>query len=385
MVDNIAIVVIAFNRIDSVNRLINSLKNAYYTQKVDLIISIDNSGTDIVENYAETIKWNYGKKIIKTFKENLGLRKHVLACGDYINEYDYDAIVVLEDDIVVSECFFSYTMQTVEKYQENKNIAGISLYNHSWNLTCDRPFNAVNNGFDVYFMQHAQSWGQVWMKEQWNDFYNWYKNEEYKLLDKDKVPKNILNWPASSWLKYHIQYCIHKKKYFVYPHISLSTNFADAGTHYAFSTNKMQVPLNISKSMEYRLPDEIYDTSVYDVYHENCGLAKILNIDENLLEVSMYGLKNVKSSARYLLTTNILEYKVIKKFALQMRPWELNIFYNIEGEGIYLYDLSVKDAKNKVKHKSLVHWIYDTRGEVLLKRNFIDIIFNEIYNKLRKK
>ena len=44
---NIAIVVIAYNRLNSLKRLIHSLLQASYNDKVDLIISIDRS--DIFE------------------------------------------------------------------------------------------------------------------------------------------------------------------------------------------------------------------------------------------------------------------------------------------------------------------------------------------------
>ena len=147
------IVVIGYNRIDSLQRLMRSLLLASYPQKVDLIISIDNSGTDIVENYAKTVEWAHGEKIIKTYPERMGLKKHVLKCGTYLNEYDYDAIAVLEDDLFVSPGFFEYMIQTVEFYKDNDAIAGISLYTHSWNINADRPFMPIYKGYDVFYFQ----------------------------------------------------------------------------------------------------------------------------------------------------------------------------------------------------------------------------------------
>ena len=46
---NIAIAVVAYNRLDSVERLLNTLLSANYSQTVPLIISIDKSNTDSVE------------------------------------------------------------------------------------------------------------------------------------------------------------------------------------------------------------------------------------------------------------------------------------------------------------------------------------------------
>jgi hypothetical protein len=380
------IVVIGYNRTDSIQRLISSLLQADYSDTVDLIISIDNSGTDKVEKYAKTINWTYGQKIIKTFQKRMGLKKHVLTCGNYINEYDFDALIVLEDDLFVAPDFFNFSKQAVEKYATNPDVAGISLYSHSWNVNADRPFIPIYKGYDAFCMQYPQSWGQVWMRKQWNEFYKWYEEEEYKHLDKNRVPENVLGWPETSWLKYHVEYCIDTNKYFVYPYHSLTTNYADAGTHYAFSTNKMQVSLSQGIAKTYIFPDNLHDTSVYDAYYENIGLESVLKIKKDGLAVDFFGKKKTfPSSCRYLLTTEKKEYKVVRSFGLQMRPWELNIIYQVPGNEIYLYDMEVVDKAPNAKHLSLIHWVYDTRGEVILKRNFIDIMMNEIFNKIRKK
>ena len=380
------IVVIGYNRIDSLQRLMRSLLLASYPQKVDLIISIDNSGTDIVEKYAKTVEWAHGEKIIKTYPERMGLKKHVLNCGTYLNEYDYDAIAVLEDDLFVSPGFFEYMIQTVEFYKDNDAIAGISLYTHSWNINADRPFMPIYKGYDVFYLQYPQSWGQIWMKRQWNDFYSWYEESKYEQLDLSYIPDNVLAWPASSWLKFHVEYCIDRNKFFVYPYQSLTTNFADAGTHYAFSTNKMQVPLNSGVGKKYIFPKLFEYTSVYDCYYEDMQLSKAVGVEEDELVVDLYSKKKVYSkNAKYLLSTKPLEYKILKTYGLQMRPWELNVIYEIPGEEIYLYDLSSCNKEQKVKYNSIIHWIYDTRGEKIMKHNFIGIIFNEIYSRMKRR
>lgn len=382
---NYGIVVIGYNRIDSLQRLIGSLLDASYDQPVDLIISIDKSGTDTVENYAKTIEWSKGNKIIKTFSERMGLKKHVLKCGTYINEYGYDAIVVLEDDLFVSPGFFEYVTQAVEAYKDNDNVAGISLYSHSWNINADRPFIASFKGYDIFYLQYPQSWGQVWMKKQWNEFYLWYENKEFKKLDTTLVPDNVLGWPESSWLKYHVEYCIDKKKYFIYPYQSLTTNFADAGTHYAFSTNKMQIPLNIGIGKKYSFPKKFEETAIYDSYYESQQLATGLNVSSSELAVDLYGKKKkFLEGTRYILSTKLLGYKVCRSFGLQMRPWELNVIYEVPGNDIYLYDMTCAGQPPKKQRESVIHWLYDTRGEKILKHDFVGIIFNEIYSKLRR-
>lgn len=138
----IGILTIGYNRANNLLRLLNSINAATFpTDDVDLLISIDNSGTKDVENAANSFKWLHGRKKIYTYPERLGLRKHILKCGDFLDFYD--ALVVLEDDLVVAPSFYMYVLMTVNKYIENNNIAGISLYTHLWNHNADYHLHLV--------------------------------------------------------------------------------------------------------------------------------------------------------------------------------------------------------------------------------------------------
>ena len=78
---DIAICVIAFNRLASLKRLLSSLDNAVYPCTVKLYISVDKSDTNAVEKCAEEYIWKFGDKEVILHEENLGLRKHVINCG----------------------------------------------------------------------------------------------------------------------------------------------------------------------------------------------------------------------------------------------------------------------------------------------------------------
>lgn len=242
--NNIAIVAVAYNRVSSLNRLLNSLLKANLTE-APLIISIDKSDTNIVEEFADTFTWPYGEKTVIKHETNLGLRSHILSIGQLLNKYE--AVIVLEDDIVVSPGFYDYAIAANSFYKNDENIAGISLYNYQFNYQTFEPFTPLKTEYDTYFMQIAMSWGQVWMRESWNRFYKWYKNESYlQLKDIDDI-YCFKEWGEKSWLKYHIAYCIKENKYFVYPYTSYSTNCADKGTHIASNLFVFQTPLKWSK------------------------------------------------------------------------------------------------------------------------------------------
>ena len=334
-----AIVAIGYNRKNDFARLIESLLRVdYQNDCVDLIMSIDNSGKKEVEEYADSVVWPFGQTRVITFPERQGLKQHILKCGKFLEEYE--AIVVLEDDIVVSPAFYNYAKQSVNRYIDDDNIAGISLYSHQWNPYIKLDFIPHSSAFDVYFLQTAQSWGQIWLKRQWNEFVKWYEVQDGFEMTPE-IPGQIGNWGKNSWLKYHIKYCIEKNKYFVFPYHSLSTCFSSVGEHSNDETNILQVPMQIDPVFKYRLPEFGNAKAVYyDAFFERQRtLSACLGLDEYNLSVDLYGLKMKQDiKRRYLLSCRVLPYKVTKSFARSLRPHEDNIVMGIEGNDFFLYD-----------------------------------------------
>ena len=75
MNEKIALVAVAYNRTNSLARLLKSLEDAFYDgENVPLIISIDKSNTDKVERYADFYEWPHGKKTVVKHNQNLGLK-----------------------------------------------------------------------------------------------------------------------------------------------------------------------------------------------------------------------------------------------------------------------------------------------------------------------
>ena len=218
------IVVIGYKNIIGIKRLLKALSEAKYDDNnVMLLISVDYSGDSEVGNVADGFEWNYGEKKVIRYEKNLGLREHVLSCGEYLNTYDLDALIVFEDDMFPSRDFFLFSKAATEKYINDDRIAGISLYKPAYNETFMQPFYPMNYPGDVFFIQYAQSRGQVWFKHQWNQFRDWYKfNMEWDAQALD-LPIDVLAWPESSWKRYHTRYCMENDKFFVYPYISHST------------------------------------------------------------------------------------------------------------------------------------------------------------------
>lgn len=363
-----AIVAIAYNRTESLKRLLDSLKNAeYFNDTVELIISIDYSGDYSVYNLANEFEWPFGKKRIIQHKENLGLRNHVLFCGGLTKEYNN--ICVFEDDIYVSPAFFNYAKQAVKFYEDDDRVAGISLYTHMWNQFVDRPFYCISNEYDVFIMQQAKSWGQIWSQKKWSDFIIWYELNKDVNLEAANFPKAISDWSKSSWLKYHMKYLVETDKYFVYPKQSLTTNFSDVGTHAVVDSSCYQVPLEMGINKKYNFQKLLQNSYIYDVFFENTILYDVLNLNECELTIDLYGQKTVYN--QYLLTSKQLDFKIIRSYGLRLRPHELNIILDYRGDDIFLYNTKVKSFNPKKKDLERSQFIYDIRTSA--KKNLMKV------------
>ncbi len=349
---NTPIVVLCYNRPDSLNRILSSLTKSAIEQNVSLIISIDYQNSILhkkVKEIASNYQWPFGEKIIIEHKENLGLKKHVISCGDL--SVKYGSVIILEDDLIVSPYLYDYTQHALNKYENESLIAGISLYSFEWNQIADRAFTPAQEGHDIYFMMMPISWGQVWSKKMWLNFKKWY--DEYKsasFLEMNTIPENVKKWSKYSWLKYQVAYCIEQQKYYVYPYISLTTNFTDLGQHVKKPQGIYQVPLLNGKKIYTHLPESNMAIK-YDGFYERENLGKVMGIDESQLCIDLYGQKRNKLKKQYWLTSSVENYKIIKSFALQIKPHELNIINNINGDEIFLYDTFLKEKKMHHKFK----------------------------------
>lgn len=386
--NNPVIVCVAFNRRKSLERLLKSLDNAKYEEKAKLIISIDRGNNQDVLNYANEFQWKYGEKEIIYQEINLGLKKHILKCGDLTEKYG--SIILLEDDLYVSPYFYDYAKQAINFYKDDENISQISLYKYPINNFTKDMFLPLEDGSDNFFMTVASSWGQIWTDKQWNNFREWFKKNDLSITQNDNLPDFVIKWKETSWLKYFIKYNQENNKFVVYPRISLTSNFSDAGTNnpldeiYLYQTNLMIEKKNYGFK---KLEESI---SIYDSYFEmNSTKNNILLENYSDIEFDLYGTKKVnKIKSKYLISTKICNIP-IKTYGLIMKPHEINILNNIEGNDIY-FGLT-KDFQEKInnqfkKKRFKYYWTHTPQ--------YIDLIylfvhrtnhkFINLKNKIRK-
>lgn len=329
-----AIVIVGYNRPDSLKRLLKSVSDAIYPadRRIPLIISLDYSGSNACETIASSTDWEHGDLELIFHTKNLGLRQHILVCGDL--SIEYGSVIILEDDLTVAPYFYQYTLSALASYSSDSNIAGLSLYAYDVVDQSRRRFIPIDDGYDNYFLQMAVSSGQVWTQSQWITFREWYDQRHHEgVLPQHAVPAQICVWPESSWKKYFIRYLVESNRFFVCPRSALTTNFGDPGTH-DNRANWHQVPL-LMGVRHYRWSTLEESLAVYDAFFELLPRClKRLNpaLSDFDFECDLYGSKD----PRYTSSPNLISCRPCAKpqltFGLRMIPEVMNPALNIEGD-----------------------------------------------------
>lgn len=343
----IKIVIPAFKRVRSINRLLGSLLRANINeQNVSILVSLD-GGYDIgVRNVVENFIRCFSKGQLELYiqPKNIGLRNHILWCGSLSTIYTN--ILVLEDDLIVDKYFLSYVQEALIFYHDCKDVASISLYSPQWNEFENLPFLPHSeDGKSTYFMQIPSSWGQIWTSSQWDLFASWYdRNMNIDFNSLIQMPVAARNWPESSWKKYFYAYLLQNDKYVVYPYRSYTTNCSDpGGSHNVTGINFLHVPVFHMNLSHHDLQFSAFtkDAIKYDAYYERSNLSLPGNINNTHLTLScdIYGSKpaHLLAKSDYVLTTRLCKDGIIAKYPLAYKPISLNLEYPGEESCCQLY------------------------------------------------
>lgn len=336
----VAIVVVGYNRLHGLKRLLNNLNSCNYPDyDVPLIISIDASGNEEVYNLVNEFNWNHGTKYVNIERERLGLKKHILQCGS-LSRF-FKAVIIIEDDLYVAPDFYNFADTMIDFYGKDNRVAGISLYEPEINDHVGFPFRPLKNEFDIFAWQRVNTWGQVWTWGMWEPFISWYDQWEEDFCNID-IPQRIKKFKRA-WSKYYSAYCALNNKFFIYPYESLLTNFNDSGGEHSFggANASHQVSLlRYKKDFNCGVFEELVK---YDIFGQNYDIPSWLNIRRDEITIDLYGLKDMYCG-RYILSPYKYPYKVVRSFGVCLRPIEMNLKYGIEGEELYLYDRETSDV-----------------------------------------
>ena len=290
VLDDLApIILFAFNRPDLVRKTLENLIKCDRVSETVLYVFVDGPRFEeelhIVEKVKNTIEEyrSFFRNVVVTSRsKNLGLADSVkTGVSSILNEYD--SVIVLEDDLLVSQDFIVFMNSQLNLYKDDNRVGSISGF--------APPLDRAAQ-YDNFFYSRATSWGwgtwrSRWFKVDWdlgtvegliNRFRLWMLlrvggNDLFRMLIAQQ--NGLINSWAIVWVYNHI-----KKGWLVsYPYVSRVANvgFGVGATHckneqYAYKlilkNNEFAKPLlsNVELDKEMSRKVNWYHSYRYKVY-----------------------------------------------------------------------------------------------------------------------
>ncbi len=334
----VGVVVVAYNRPASLVMTLRSVSQLRVPSgaSVEIVISQDGPPDRLVDNALTNFRLPFPTRRIR-HESNLGLREHVLLCGDLVS--DYDLLVVIEDDVVVAPAALEVLVPAVEAYQDDPLIQQFSLYSPSLMEATRSPFAPIDDGNPGFLLRVPQSWGQAYLPAQWRAFRDFVADPGNAVLLHGKdLPANAYSWPRdSSWKRDHFCFMMATEGYSWIPRASLSSQTGAAGTHFRNPTTKMSVPMQVASGKS-RFPP-VEELSRYDEYGELEWKSLARYADELCRfdgTVDLYGVRPLDRVGTPYVLTSRKSRRALKTFGSDLLPLELNIILGQPGQSISL-------------------------------------------------
>lgn len=236
------IAVFAYKRKFHLSNTIKALLNCDLAGQSDVFIFIDgpkkNANAEeinAIKDVSDFVHSINGFKSVKIIEQstNLGLTNSVINGISFVLS-NANAVIVLEDDIMVGKDFLTYMNTALKKYEAETLVAGVSGY--SFPINEEQP----------YFCRTGSCWGWGTYQRVWNDFVNARAQLNLNLIAPDELKLfNVYDQVYSSmfllaqqskiqsWAIAFYLYYFSKKQYFLMPGVNLidNTGFDGSGAH----------------------------------------------------------------------------------------------------------------------------------------------------------
>ncbi|UJP64476.1 glycosyltransferase family protein [Mongoliitalea daihaiensis] len=161
----IPILLIAFNRPDTTQKVIDSLMSvkplkifaaidAPRPEKGEAEVQKNNQVIEIIKN----INWDCDIEFIIP-KHNMGCKLNISQAITQIFK-KVDRLIVIEDDIIAGPSFFIFADQMLERYKDNPQVGIITANNYT----------PIDSATDYYFSRYTHIWGWALWKRTWEGF-----------------------------------------------------------------------------------------------------------------------------------------------------------------------------------------------------------------------
>tara|TARA_A100001015_G_scaffold296430_1_gene376693 strand:- start:1890 stop:2816 length:927 start_codon:yes stop_codon:yes gene_type:complete len=285
------IILFAYNRPIHTKKVLNQLKKNKFANRSELYVFCDGP-----KNKKDVYKILKIKKFIQNlngFKKvqcffhpkNVGLKKSILFGTNKIFK-NYEAAIILEDDIYTSNNFLIFMNQSLHQFKNNHKVWHIN----GWCLPLK---NESKNKTFFYRTMHCWGWG-TWANK-WK-----YYSDNIKSIEKKMNKEKIFYFNNDGTENFYWQLLANKKKYtttwsiFWYltifinkglclsPSISLTRNIGlDGSGVHSKKTNNPSTNLKLNNSLYFMYPkkvveDKLMFKKISDYYKSSNSIRKRL-------------------------------------------------------------------------------------------------------------
>lgn len=238
------VAVFAYSRADKLKKCLEALERNPLADKTDLFLFADGAKGAADREKVEQVRYfihqyqkesKFNKVEIIEQPQNLGLANSIIGgVTKVINKHK--KIIVVEDDLIVSEDFLSYMNQGLDYYENMKEYGSISAYTY--------PMPELENYDKDIYVTHkgeCQGWG-TW-HDRWNEVdwtvsdFNAYIHDKKKRKAFDAIEKGLdrmlISQQAGKVDSWAVRWCYHlfvHQLLTVYPRMSKVYNIGFDGS-----------------------------------------------------------------------------------------------------------------------------------------------------------
>lgn len=258
------IIVLTMNRLPSLKRLVESLKQSdYRNDTVDLIFKFDQPSGVASVDFAKDVQWPFGSVQVQISNTNMGLRQAWLEAWQ--PQTLDDRAIILEDDITVSPLWYQWIQTMYDHYGHRHDLAGFSLQRQQLVPLKERIEVKIHHNDNEPFLYNlVGSIGFVPNAQVWRDFIEWTKCSLCKGQEQDvSIPGLITSdWYKTTdqrmmWTQHFTYFTKHYNLFTLYQHPSNSTcmgaHWREKGAHFG-STLGPDFQIAQQEDFEFKFP-----------------------------------------------------------------------------------------------------------------------------------
>ncbi len=191
---NAAIVYYCYNRLDHTQKSLPKIIE--YKGNLSLFIFCDGEKTEANKQDVNEVR-EYVRKSTDNVQEyeiilrntNFGLAPNVIDGVNMVFDKGFDSVIVLEDDCVPKQDFFTYMVKALKFYNSNPKVMHISGFGMPLKTKISK---------DSYMTPYPCSWGWGTWKNKWQlcDFDD---NKAYQKIISDTKLMNLFDWSGKSF------------------------------------------------------------------------------------------------------------------------------------------------------------------------------------------